>query len=91
VQQFAADPGQPSRAPDFIGYALRLSQPNAAYTIRMVSPQGGSLAESQRLVRTPAALGFVPLLLLSAVPLVAGAAIIIRRSRRMRLPRNIAG
>jgi len=90
VQQYDGGAGQPA-APDFVGYPLRLARPGMGYTIRVVSPEGQPLPNSQRLVRVPASPGLGALLLLSLVPLAIGAAVLVRRYRRLRLPRNIAG
>lgn len=90
VQPYAGGAGQPS-TPDFIGFPLRLAQSSPGYSIRIVSPEGQALPNSQRLVRVPASPALSALLLLSIVPLAIGAAVILRRNRRLRLPRNFAG
>jgi len=91
IQQFLPDPQQPNAAPDLIGYPIHIDQPGSGFEIRMVSPQGQVLAGSSRLVRTPSATPLSLLLLLAALPLAVGAAVILRRRMQLRLPRNLAG
>lgn len=90
VQEFVADPAKP-RTPDFVGFPIRVAQAGQGYQIRMLGPDGQVLAGSEHLVRTPTTTPLALLLLLSAAPLAVGAAVIMRRRARMRLPRNIAG
>jgi hypothetical protein len=91
IQQFLPDPQRPNAAPDLIGYPIHIDQPGSGFEIRMVSPQGEVLVGSSRLVRTPTATPLSLLLLLAALPLVVGAAVIVRRRMQLRLPRNLAG
>ena len=91
IQQFVPDPQHPNAAPDLIGYPIHIDQPGSGFEIRMLSPQGELLAGSSRLVRTPSATPLSLLLLLSALPLAVGAAVIVRRRMQLRLPRNTAG
>jgi len=91
IQQFVPDQQQPNAVPDLIGYPIHIDQPGSGFEIRMVSPQGEVLAGSSRLVRTPSVTPLSLLLLLSAVPLAVGAAVIVRRRMQLRLPRNLAG
>jgi hypothetical protein len=91
IQQFLPDPQRPNAAPDLVGYPLHIDQPGSGFEIRMVSPQGEVLVGSSRLVRTPAATRLSLLLLLAALPLVVGTAVIVRRRVQQRLPRNSAG
>ena len=90
VQPFNQEAGQ-TAGPDFTGYPLRFVQPGTSYMIQIVAPDGQVLPNSQRLVRVPAERGLAELMLLAMVPFLIGAAVIIRRTRRQRLPRNIAG
>ncbi|HEY3230186.1 MAG TPA: hypothetical protein VGJ87_13270 [Roseiflexaceae bacterium] len=76
-----------STVPDFEAYPVRLEQ-SAAYSIRLVSPQGTIVPGSARQVRVPAPVGFTQLLVLPTVPLILGAWIVTRRRRRLRLPRD---
>ena len=91
IEQFLPDPQRPNAAPDLIGYPMHIDQPGSGFEIRMVSPQGEVLAGSSRLVRTPSATPLSLLLLLAALPLAVGAAVIVRRRIQQRLPRNSAG
>jgi len=91
IQQFTPDPNRPKAAPDLVGYPIHIDQPGSRFEIRMVSPQGEVLPGSARLVRSPATPPLSILLLLSLAPLVVGAALIVRRRMKMRLPRNAAG
>jgi hypothetical protein len=91
IQEFVPDPSRPSAVPDLVGYPIRVDQPGSGFEIRLVSPQGEALPGSSRLVRTPAATSLSLLMLVSAIPLVVGAAVIVRRRMKMRLPRNVAG
>lgn len=91
IQQFVPDPQHPTAAPDLVGFPIQVDQPGSGFEIRMVSPQGELLAGSSRLVRTPSATPLSLLLLLSALPLVVGIAVIVRRRMQLRLPRNSAG
>jgi hypothetical protein len=75
--------------PDFVAYPIRLDASDTAYSVRLVSPQGTVVDGSARLVRAPGRTPFALLLLLPAVPLLLGACIILRRRRRMRLPRDV--
>jgi hypothetical protein len=75
--------------PDFVAYPIQLDASGAAYSVRLVSPQGTVVDGSTRLVRAPGRVAFSLLLLLPAAPLVVGAWIILRRRRRMRLPRDV--
>ena len=69
--------------------ALRLEASGAPYSVRLVSPQGMVVDGSTRQVRAPSRVPFSQLLLLPAAPLIVGALIILRRRRRMRLPRDV--
>lgn len=91
VQPFVPNPARPDAAPDFSGYPVQLDQPGRSFQVRIVAPDGTVMPGSTRLVHTPAEPPIGWLLLLSALPLALGAVVIIRRRRRMRLPRNIAG
>ncbi len=91
VLEFKPDPERPKAAPDFTGYPLMLTQPGSAYSIRLLSTDGTPLADSSRLVRAPSGISLGVLLLLVLLPFGLGAVIILRRKRRLRLPRNLAG
>jgi hypothetical protein len=83
-------PGDTSSSnPDFVAYPIRLDTSGTAYSVRLVSPQGTLVEGSTRHVRAPAQIPFSLLLLLAAVPLLVGAFVILRRRRRMRLPRDV--
>jgi hypothetical protein len=75
--------------PDFAAYPIRLEASGAPYSVRLVSPQGTVVDGSTRQVRAPSRVAFSQLLLLPAAPLIVGALIILRRRRRMRLPRDV--
>ncbi|HET9222585.1 MAG TPA: hypothetical protein VFO07_08780 [Roseiflexaceae bacterium] len=81
--------GTSSSNPDFTAYPIQLDASGASYSVRLVSPQGTVVDGSTRLVRAPSPVAFSLLLLLPAAPLVVGACIILRRRRRMRLPRDV--
>ena len=91
VQPFSEADQQRGIAPDFTAYPLDLSPANGTTTIQIVGNDGQQFTASRRLVRVPITPALGLLLGLSAVPLVAGGVVIIRRRRRMRLPRNSAG
>jgi hypothetical protein len=88
VQPYVPGDASPSN-PDFVAYPIRLDANGTSYSVRLISPQGTVVDGSTRLVRAPGRVPFSLLLLVPAIPLVAGASIILRRRRRMRLPRDV--
>jgi hypothetical protein len=91
ILPFEPNPERPNAVPDLVGFPLPLTGAGSGFEIHMVSEQGQVVPGSARLVRTPADPPLAVLFALSAIPLAVGAAVIIRRRLRMRLPRNIAG
>jgi hypothetical protein len=89
VQPYVQGANGSQAGPDFEAYAIRLEQAGTSYSVRLVSPEGAIVDGSARQVRAPAVIGLVQLLPLPAVPLIIGAAVIVRRRRRMRLPRDM--
>jgi hypothetical protein len=89
VQPFTPNMAGSQASPDFEAYPIRLDQSGAAYSVRLLSPQGTIMDGSARQVRAPAGISLAPLMLLPAVPLILGAVVVVRRRRRMRLPRDI--
>ncbi|HJZ48795.1 MAG TPA: hypothetical protein VKE41_16570 [Roseiflexaceae bacterium] len=89
VQPYVPGEASSRSSPDFIAYPIRLETSGMAYSVRMVSPQGTAIDGSGRLVRAPIRAAFSELLLLPAAPLIVGAFVILRRRRRMRLPRDV--
>lgn len=91
ILPFEADPARPNAAPDLVGFPLPVGEAGSSFEIRMVTEQGQILPGSARQVRSPAAPPLLALVLLAAIPLAVGAAVVTRRRMRLRLPRNIAG
>jgi hypothetical protein len=89
VRPFDPNDSTASPHPDLVAYPIRIDTNAPSYNVRLISPQGSVVEGSARLVRAPSRLPFPVLLLLPAVPLIAGAAVILRRRRRMRLPRDV--
>jgi hypothetical protein len=89
VQPFVAGADGAQSGPDFEAYPIRLDGSGASYSVRLVSQDGTIVDGSARQVRAPAGISLAPLMLIPAVPLILGAVVIVRRRRRMRLPRDM--
>ena len=89
VLPFDPNDSTTSPHPDLVAYPIRIDTPATSYSVRLVSSQGSVVDGSSRLVRAPSRVAFPLLLLLPALPLAAGAAVIFRRRTRMRLPRDV--
>ncbi len=76
--------------PDFVAYPLQLQAPGERFETQLVSDQDSVLPGSVRLVSAPTSAPLPRLLVLPALPLLLGAAIISRRQRRSRLSRTMA-
>lgn len=89
ILPFEPNPERPNARPDLVGFPLPMGAPGSRLEVRMLSPQGQVLAGSAHQVHVPSAPPLLALVLLAAAPLAVGGAVIIRRGRRMRLPRNV--
>ena len=94
----AMDPSAPatpespeSPRPDFEAYPIDLEATGEQYQIRLTSDQGEVLPGSIRQVRVPGNPPLTRLLVLSVIPLVAGALVISRRRRGVRTSRPLEG
>jgi hypothetical protein len=79
-----------SGPPDFEAYPIQLQATGEQYQIRLTSQEGEIMPGSTRLVRVPENPPITRLFVFSVLPLVAGAIVITRRRRGVRLPRNFA-
>lgn len=87
----SATPETPdSGPPDFEAYPIHLGATGEQYQIRLASENGEIMAGSTRLVRVPGNPPITRLFVFSVLPLVAGAIVITRRRRGVRLPRDLA-
>jgi hypothetical protein len=89
ILPFERNPERPNAQPDLVGFPLPMGEPGSRLEVRMISPQGQVLAGSVHQVHVPSAPPLLALVLIAAIPLAAGSALIVRRRRRMRLPRNV--
>lgn len=92
VHEFVADGGEENQpdAPNFVAFPLQLQAPGERYEAQLVSDQDNVLPGSSRLVNVPTSAPLPRLLILPALPLLLGAAVISRRQRRSRLTRAMA-
>jgi hypothetical protein len=89
VHEFVAVGGKENQpaVPDFVAYPLQLQAPGERYETQLASDQQSVLPGSVRLVNAPTSAPLPRLLILPALPLLLGAAIISRRQRRSRRTR----
>ena len=89
ILPFEPNPDRPNAAPDLVAFPMPIGAAGSSFAIRIVSEQGQILPGSARNVHAPAGPSLIGLALVTLLPLLAGAIIIVRRRMRMRLPRNI--
>ncbi|MBU6334187.1 MAG: hypothetical protein KGS47_07250 [Chloroflexi bacterium] len=77
--------------PDIIGFPVSLERAGDQYRIEMFDEAGQPITTSARLVRVSSNPSVWSLLAVSLIPVIIGAIVMIRRHRRTRLPRNVAG
>ena len=90
ILPFEPNPDRPNAAPDLVAFPMPIGAAGSSFAIRMVSEQGQILPGSVRNVHAPTGPPLIGLALVTLLPLLAGAIIIIRRRIQMRLPRNIS-
>jgi hypothetical protein len=90
ILPFEPNPDRPNAIPDLVAFPMPIGAAGSSFAIRMLSEQGQILPGSVRDVHAPTGSSLIGLALVTLLPLIVGAIIIIRRRLRMRLPRNIS-